>query len=259
MSMPFPGRGRGHDNMYNRKARHIGFAILLAITVLMHSMPVLAQARAEATPVRANLVTPTPEVPQAAAPTITQTFTPTPLPAVRLQALESAGNVNVRALPDIESDLLGTIAHGTVYPVLRNYYRWYELHFDLSPSGRAWVYGDLVTVEGDPAQIERIDNLDAVQLARGFADSPSNGERAGEGPRTIEIATVEAGGARSVEVVDATPLPTFTPPATQPPFVDQLEIAQAEERRWLNLPPLAPILVLAGLGFCGLMIGLLRR
>ncbi len=167
--------------------------------------------------------------------------------------------MNVRALPDIESELLGTIAHGTVYPVLRNYYRWYELRFDRSPSGRAWVYGDLVTIEGDPSQIDRIDNLDAVQLARGLADSPSNGEQAGASPRTIEIATVEAGGARAVEVVDATPLPTFTPPATQPPFVDQLEIAQAEERRWLDLPPLAPILLLAGLGFGGLLISLLRR
>ena len=248
MSMPFPGRGRGHDDMHKRRARQLGFAILLAITVLMHAMPVFAQDRDEATPVRANLVTPTPEVPQAAAPTITPSFTPTSLPAARLQALESAGNVNVRALPDIESDLLGTIAHGIVYPVLRNYYRWYELRFDTSPTGRAWVYGDLVTIEGDSTQIERIDNLDAVQLARGFADSPSNGEREGESPRTIEIATVEAGGARAVEVVDATPLPTFTPPATQPPFVDQLEIAQAEERRWLNLPPLVPIPSLGGIG-----------
>ena len=259
MSMPFPGRGRGHDIMYNCRARHIGFAILLATTALLHSMSVLAQANTEATPVRANLVTPTPEVPQDAAPTITPSFTPTPLPAARLQALESAGKVNVRALPDIESDLLGTIAHGTVYPVLRNYYRWYELRFDLSPSGRAWVYGDLVTIEGDPSQIEVIDNLDAILLPEGFADSPSDSERAGDSPRTIEIATVEAGGGRGVEVVDVTPLPTFTPPATQPPFVDQLEFAEAEDRRWLDLPPLAPILVLAGLGFCGLLISLLRR
>ncbi len=258
MSMPFPGKGRGHDIMCNLRARQKGFTILLAMTALIHSMSVLAQANAEATPVRANLVTPTPEAPPDAAPTITPSFTPTPLPAARLQALESAGNVNVRALPDIESGLLGTIAHGTVYPVLRNYYRWYELRFDLSPSGRAWVYGDLVTIEGDPSQIERIDNLDAVQFAAGFADSPSDSGQAGANPRTIEIATVEA-GARAVEVVDITPLPTFTPPATQPPFVDQLEFAEAEDRRWLDLPPLAPILVLAGLGSCGLLISLLRR
>lgn len=259
MSMPFPGRGRGHDIMYNLRARHIGFAILLAITALVHSMSVLAQANTEATPLRANLVTPTPEVPQDAAPTITPSSTPTALPVARLQALESAGNVNVRALPDIESDLLGTIAHGTVYPALRSYYRWYELRFDPSPGGRAWVYGDLVTIEGDPSQIEVIDNLDAILLPGGFADSPSDSGQAGESPRTIEIATVEAGGARAVEVVDVSPLPTFTPPATQPPFVDQLEFAEAEDRRWLDLPPLAPILALAGLGFCGLLISILRR
>lgn len=259
MSMPFPGRARRHDFVDSRRAGLIVFAILLAMTAHLHSMSVLAQANTEATPVRANLITPTPEVPRAAAPTITPSFTPTPLPAARLQALESAGNVNIRALPDIDSDLLGTIAHGTVYPVLRNYYRWYELRFDLSPSGRAWVYGDLVTIEGDPSQIEVIDNLDAVQVAGGLADSRSDGEQAGAGPRTIEIATVEAGGALAVEVVEATPLPTFTPPATQPPFVDQLELVEAEDRRLLDLPPLAPILVLAGLGSCGLLVSLLRR
>ena len=93
----------------------------------------MAQGGADATAVRAILVTPTPEGAQAFAPTITPSFTPSPLPAARLQALQTAGNVNVRALPDIESDLLGTIAHGTLYPALRNYYRWYELRFDLSP------------------------------------------------------------------------------------------------------------------------------
>lgn len=227
--------------------------------MLAQSVKALAQGDAEATPVRANLVTPTPADAQASAPTITPSFTPSPLPAARMQALESAGNVNVRALPDIESDLLGAITHGTIYPVLRSYYRWYELRFDLSPNGRAWVYGDLVKIEGDPSQIQAIDNLDAVLLPGGLAGSAAEGERAGASPRTIEIATVEADAARAVEVVDATPLPTFTPPATQPPLADQLAVVEAEDRRLLNLPPLAPILALASVGFAGLLISLLRR
>lgn len=223
-------------------------------------VPLYAQGGADATPVRANLVTATPEGAQSLAPTITPSYTPSPLPAARLQALQTAGNVNVRALPDIESDLLGTIAHGTLHPVLRNYYRWYELRFELSPNGRAWVYGDLVTIEGDSSVIEVIDNLDAVALTGGLASADGeNAGDAGANPRTIEIATVEAEISSAVEVVDATPLPTFTPPATQPPFTQQLEVVEAAEPPMLNLPPLVPILGLAGLGFLGLLIGMLRR
>lgn len=232
----------------------------LCVSVLLPVAPSYGQGGADATPVRANLVTPTPENAQARAPTITPSFTPTPLPAARLQALQSAGNVNVRALPDIESDLLGTIAHGTLYPVLRNYYRWYELSFELSPNGRAWVYGDLVTIEGDPSQIEVIDNLQAVVAPGSLAAiGGENADRTDTNPRTIEIATGEADAASVVEVIEATPLPTYTPPATQPSFVRQLEVVEASEPRLLDLPPLLPILALAGLGFVGLLISMLRN
>ena len=252
MSTPFPGdwlRIRGSMG-----------TVSLCVALLLIIAPSFAQGGADATPVRANLVTPTPEGALALAPTITPSYTPTPLPAVRLQALQSAGNVNVRALPDIESELLGTIAHGALYPVLRNYYRWYELNFELSPNGRAWVYGDLVTIEGDPAQIEAIDNLDAV-VAPGSAAllGDENADRTSANPRTIDIATGEADAASVVEVIEATPLPTYTPPATQPVFVHQLEVIEASEPRLLDLPPLVPILALAGLGIVGLLISMLRN
>lgn len=233
---------------------HICLAVLLS-----PNMHIYAQGADDATPVRASLVTRTPESAQVLAPTITPSLTPTPQPAVRLQALQSAGNVNVRALPDIESDLLGTIAHGTLYPVLRNYYRWYELRYELSPNGRAWVYGDLVTIEGDRSLIAVIDTLNAIEPPSGIALSGGpNAEEAGANPRTIEIATVEAEAAIAVEVVDATALPTFTPPATQPPFAHQLEAVEAAQPPLLNLPPLVAILALAGLGALGLLISLFR-
>lgn len=245
------------------RVRLLGLAQSLALCAAIAFslvVPLYAQGGADATPVRANLVTATPEGAQPLAPTITPSYTPSPLPAARLQALQSAGNVNVRALPDIESDLLGAIAHGTLYPVLRNYYRWYELRFELSPNGRAWVYGDLVTIEGDSSAIEVIDNLDAVAITAGLASAgEQNAGDADANPRTIEIATVEADIASAVEVIDATPLPTFTPPATQPPFVNQLEVGEAVDPPLLNLPPLVPILGLAGLGFLGLLISMLRR
>jgi uncharacterized protein YraI len=258
MSMSYLGNRRRFRRLGKPVSRCVGVSALFAAIALTQAFPLLAQGAAEATPVRANLVTPTPENAQALAPTITPSFTPTPLPAARLQALQSAGNVNVRALPDIESDLIGTIAHGSVYPVLRNYYRWYELRFNLSPNGRAWVYGDLVTIEGDTSRIEVIESLDQVILTGGSAGSFTGAADADANPRTIEIATVEAGAARAVEVVDATPLPTFTPPATQPPFVHQIAVVEAEDPRWLDLPPLVPILALGGLGIAGLIISLLR-
>ncbi|MDE2855015.1 MAG: SH3 domain-containing protein [Chloroflexota bacterium] len=255
MSTSYSGSNRWRPA--GRVLRYIGICALAAVFMLAQALPLLAQGGAEATPVRANLVTPTPENAGAFAPTITASFTPSPLPAARLQALQSAGNVNVRALPDIESDLIGTIAHGSVYPVLRNYYRWYELRYDLSPNGRAWVYGDLVTIEGDTSRIEVIETFDQLALPGGAA-GPST-DASGTNPRTIEIATAEFDAARAVEVVDVTPLPTFTPPATQPPFVNQIAIVEAEESRLLDLPPIIPILALGGLGLAGLFISLLRR
>ncbi|MCY3834803.1 MAG: SH3 domain-containing protein [Chloroflexi bacterium] len=259
MSILYLGK-RGNRHVVSRVSICLGATAIVSAIVLAQALPLLAQG-GEATPVRANLVTSTPQEARPLAPTITPSHTPTPLPAARLQALRTAGNVNVRALPDIESELIGTIAHGRVYPVLRNYYRWYELRFDLSPNGRAWVYGDLVTIEGDSAQIEVIETLDQVIPPGGSAASLAGAvnSAAEANPRTIDIATVEADTARAVEVIDATPLPTFTPPATQPPFVHQIAITDADDRRLLDLPPLAPILALAGLGFAGLFISLLRR
>ena len=232
---------------------------LALLSACLLAFPADAQARAEATPLRASLVTPTPEDAAARPPTVAPSYTPTPLPAARLQALPSAGEVNVRALPDIESELLGTIAHGSLYPVVRRYYRWYELRFDASPAGRAWVYGDLVAIEGDSSLIEVIDNLDEVAFAGGF-DASGADEAAGgsANPRTVEIATLALDEARALEVVDATPLPTYTPPPTRSPFVDPLAAADGSDARPLNLPSLVPILVMAGLGSLGLLISLLR-
>ena len=225
-------------------------------------MPHYAQTRASATPVPAILVTSTPENLQAIAPTVTPAPSLTPLPAARLQALESAGEVNVRALPDIESERIGAIAHGTLYPVLRNYYRWYELQYEFSPNGRAWVYGDLVIVDGDTSAIEVIDDLDAVTFAGGAASVLATGaqsEESGANPRTIEISTVGDDPARAVEIVDDAPLPTYTRPApTQAPFTNQLAIDVADDSPWSNLPPLVPIALLGGLGMLGLIISLLR-
>lgn len=226
-------------------------AALFAIILAVWTNSALAQ-RASATPVPAVLVRATPDIVPANVEAPTVPPIASDLPAVRLQALASAGEVNVRALPDVESPLLGTIANGRTYPVLRNYFRWYEFRFDLSPSGRAWVYGDLVELDGDLSQIAVIDNLDEVSAGEaGGADQADD--------RTIELATAPAESAQSRAILASSPLPTFTPPAaTQSPIGDQLRIAASDDSRAQDVPPILPILALGGLGILGVLISLLR-
>lgn len=225
--------------------------VMFVVAVLAGTGSALAQ-RASATPVPVVLARATPNSAQASEPEPTAPPTETDLPATRLQALASAGEVNVRALPDVDSELVGKIVSGTAYPVLRNYYRWYEFRFDLSPSGSAWVYGDLVELAGDLSQIEVID--DFTQIAAGSAGGADLVE-----DRTIELAAAPADSAQAGAVLASTPLPTFTPPsATQAPSGDPLRIATVGDSRAPQIPPIVPILALGGLGLLGLLISLLR-
>ena len=222
------------------------------LTLLLLAGPISAQTRPSATPVSAVLVTATPEQLQAATPTPGPAPSETPVPSTRLQALESAGNVNVRARPDINSEVQGTIAFGTEYPVLRNYFRWYELIYEPSANGRAWVYGDLVTITGDQSRIEIIDDPNLIAF-------PAAGDPGSvEDERTIDISTVQADSAQPVELVAATALPTFTYVPTRPPFTQQIATNEAADRAGEAVPPIVPILALGGFGLLGLLISLIR-
>ena len=167
--------------------------------------------------------------------------------------MASAGEVNVRALPDVESERLGAIVSGNVYPVLRRYFRWYEFRYEVSPNGRAWVYGDLARVDGDLSQIIVIE--DYAEIARGLGAGASTAEE-----RTIELATLPAAAGQPVEGLGTSPLPTFTPPAaTQSPLGNPLRRADRAGARRADMPPILPILVMGGAGILGLLISLLRR
>ncbi len=227
--------------------------LITALSVLLLlTGPLSAQTRPSATPVSAVLRSPTPQEPQAAAPTPGPAPSATPIPSARLQALESAGDVNVRARPDINSEVRGTIAFGTEYPVLRNYFRWYELIYDPAANGRAWVYGDLVTITGDRSLIEIIEDPNAI------AQPEASDQRSGPEDRTIDILTVDEDSAPSVELVAVTALPTFTYVPTRPPFTQQTARNEAADRAEGPIPPIVPILALGGFGFLGLLISLIR-
>ncbi|MCY3573568.1 MAG: hypothetical protein OXG92_12655 [Chloroflexi bacterium] len=236
--------------MVNKPRSPVSLA-LLVIFLCAGVSGAMAQ-RASATPVPAVLVRATAEVAPVNLPRPTLPPPTIVLAPARLSALPSAGEVNARALPDVESELLGTIVSGTAYPALRNYFRWYEFRYDLSPSGTAWVYGDLVELEGDLSQIQVIDDFSAI--ASGNADDSSLVE-----DRTIELATAPANSAESGAVLASTPLPTFTPPSvTQSPGGSQLRIVASDAPSAPTVPPILPILALGGLGILGLLISLLR-
>ena len=230
--------------------RLLGF--WLGALMLMATGGALAQQDI-ASPVPAVLRQPTLEEALAVEPTPTTAPTQTPLPSARLEALASAGQVNVRALPDVDSELLGTIAQGTAYPALRQYFRWYEFSYDLSPNGRAWVYGDLVSVAGDLTRLVTVD--DFAEIARGLDGAQAQAEE-----RTIDLATAPAAGGQAAIALAASPLPTYTAPAaTQAPFGWQIEAATASDEPLGNFPPILPILAMGGAGLLGLLISLLRR
>lgn len=221
-------------------------------------LPVWAQARATATPVVAVIITPTAEGRDPPTPTSTATLSPTPLPAVRLRSRSTAGNINVRALPNLESAILGIIVDATEYQVLRNYFRWYEFRYDASPNGRGWVYGDLVEIIGDRSLIEVIDNAAEIERPGTAQDLQAANEDVGA-QRTIAISTVQASANQSVELAVATVLPTYTrPPPTPASLGDQFQIEAGTHNPLLLIPPIWPIAVMGGLGLLGLLISAIR-
>lgn len=238
----------------------VGFLALFSL-----GAPALGQVRQTPTPLRANLFTATPFV-QNTAPTVTATPTDTPPAPVLLEARESAGNVNVRAQPDTSSERLGTIAFGTQHAALRRYFQWYELAYELSPNGRAWVYGELVDIIGSESELEVIESFADI------APIESTQEIIAETTATADARILDApaaAGAANLPQVPQTALPTFTYPPdiiaiaptsigarqtapTQTP-ADALPTLPAE------LPPLFPIVLLGGLGLAGLLLSSIRR
>lgn len=64
---------------------------------------------------------------------------------------EAVGQANLRAYFDVASDLVGEIQVGTRYPIIgrSQFYPWYLLGDPSTQQPLGWVYGELVTVQGD--------------------------------------------------------------------------------------------------------------
>ena len=237
---------------------------MTALLILLNpTMFLLAQVRQTPTPITANLFTATPFGLQQFAPTVTVTSTATPPGPALLEARESAGNVNVRAAPDINSERLGSIAFGTQYPALRRYFQWYELAYEQSPNGRAWVYGELVEITDDANSIQVIETLElneAPAADAAIAAAAGGDERTAGNGRILNAPTAVEAAERRGEAVAVTALPTFTYPPNFLALAPTLEaLPNGETTDNADLPPLFPIIMLGGFGIVGLLVYSIRR
>lgn len=247
---------------------------LIVVLLLVCSQMSLAQELVTSTPVRIDIPTESGPAIEVVA-TVTATRTPTQS-AVVLEAKPDAGSVNVRSEPDIESDRLGTIQAGEFYIVLGRYFRWIQFQFDTSPTGRGWVFDELVTLTGDESSIpdlsvEALPTEDpaivgATQTQEAVTLTPGGLLTATAQSRFLDLPTEGAneGGAAAENSVA---LPTFTvPPAlavvpTDDLFLDQPTTSpeSAPINVPSNVPPIVPIILLAAGGVLGLVVSSLRR
>lgn len=240
----------------------------------------LAQEAATSTPVRAELPTLAPPVVELMT-TATPTRTPTPEGLVLLEAKASAGDVNVRANPDISAERLGSIRAGRTYQVFGRYFRWIQFQYDDAPAGpvRGWVFDELVEIIGDPNAIPNLQPGEPtppvnVVPAEELALTPGSLLTATASIRILSLPGAElssSGGQQGVIQTQggesiAQPLPTYTYPpdlailalsANNTDSLDAVtELKPADPER---IPPIAPIVLLGTIGLLGLVISSLRR
>ena len=272
----------------HHKSKYILISVLVACLVIKASTSVEAnpeqQINISATPASIILPSPLPLTTQQVS-TPTATYTPTPVGPVLLEAKTEA---NVRAEADPGAELLGTIRAGDVYAVIGRYYRWYQFQYDKSASGTGWVFDELVNITGDESKILDLSDNAVPTVDGTMVAATETQDAVTQTPGGILTVTAAAqvvplpieSGNNSVTVPqnnalpgDVSVLPTFTYPpdvplvapdsalksdpsllATATLAPNSLVFSIAE-----GLPPIAPILILGGLGLLGLVISSYRR
>ncbi len=257
--------------MRGRTARLFGLAGLMIGAAMVGALgaggePVMAgpDLQITATPLRVELPTASPT--SAELETSTPTRTPTlPGPALA-EALE--GETNVRAAPDIEAERLGQIVPGELYPVLGRAAGtlWLKIQYPGSPTGTAWVFEQVVELTGNVDEIPELEVQAGPTIDAGAVAGTQTIEAIALTPGALATATAEAiifGAALDGSPLPPTetqgPLPTYTFPPTLAPQSTAASGTGIMTDTAGGLPPIVPILALAGLGSLGLLISLLRR
>lgn len=225
--------------------------------------PALQLTNTLAPPGQLALPTATPTVAggAAAAPSRTPTF-----PVVLLEAVQEA---NVRNGPGLDFDIVGTLTAGNPVQVIGRSinFPWYVIEWPGAENDVAWVFEDLVTVQGDITTIPiypdpsapTIDpTLAAVQAtATVLLQTPGAAETATAtalfAPTGVFTSTPDAG---AVPAEGAGPLPEFT---AQPAGPANGLLPGQQIPAGGGIPPAMVILTLGGLGVLALIVSVLRR
>ncbi|MFP4324263.1 MAG: SH3 domain-containing protein [Anaerolineales bacterium] len=248
---------------------------LVGIALLGVPMAVLAQLP---TPI---LVVPPTVTPTALPPTPEPSATATSEGPASARALNEG--TNVRASPDITAERVGQAGPNESYPIVGRYFEWYQVQFPESPSGIGWMHQSVMEILGDelriidlsvddvptvdPSITNRQGTADAITQTPGgfltataqffitpegvFTAAPGIGGAGNAGPSTGGNAPAFAGGS----------LPTYTFVNETPTPIDLTVLTErgAAPDGTGNLPPIAPIVGLVGVGLLGLLISALRR
>jgi hypothetical protein len=243
-----------------------------------------AQVVVSATPARISI--PSATVPGLGQPdsTVTVTRTPTPIGPILLEAKPDAGAVNVRSRPDPESDRLGTIQAGDLYPVTGRFFRWLQFQYDVSPNGVGWVFEELVTLIGDETAIPDLNAATIPTVDTSILNVTQTWEAVLQTPGGILTATAEARilaapGIRSQQPAPDAPLDeiggdlSVLPTFTYPPNLELSALTQSAVQVLTpttgqvvgnidvsdGVAPIVPILGFGVLGLLGLAISAIRN
>jgi hypothetical protein len=248
--------------------------LLIAIGV---SFGVGAGGQVAASGVRLPLlqITNTP-VGQLALPTATATppggatATPSRTPTFPVVLIEAVGEANLRDGPGLDFNLVGTLTAGNPVPVIGRSpnFPWYVVEWEGAPEGVAWVYEELVIINGDITTIPiyadpTAPTLDPTQAAvqataTVLLQTPGAAETATAtalfAPTGIFTSTPDAAG---TQPGGTPPPPQFTP---APPVgqVTSLPPIQTQPNG-AGIPPAMVIITLGGLGILALVVSILRR
>jgi uncharacterized protein YgiM (DUF1202 family) len=156
-----------------------------------------------------------------------------PSPTIGGPVVQAVEQVNVRAGPGTDYDLIGVLIANQAAPALGRSPggTWIQIHYPGGPGNTAWVFGDLVQLTGATR-----DQLPTVQ-APPTPTLPATGTVAAEGP---------GGGPTAAP----SRLPTFTPP---PPYVEPTRFPNTGGGERAGFPPALLIIALFGVGVLGLL------
>ena len=255
--------------------------VILSLSIIIRFGTIEAQ-RISPTPISVIIPSPAPQATGVVIFTPTPTLTPTERGGVMLVVRTGVESANVRALPDLDAERIGSISPGETYAVIGRYFRWINFQYDERRTG--WVYDELIEFIGDTNEIIDVDpysqptpvGLEITETFEAFVQTPGGEQTATASARVLvaptQVANNSIDNSSSNNAIER--LPTFTPPPNVPSF-DELTIQPnsgptGTPRSVANadtfvefveggIPPILPIIAFGGLGLLGLLVAIIRR